>query len=330
MDGAIVPWHESVLGSPSDGLRLVSIEADVGQVVGRDQVLARFDDALLRADAARLEALLAQAQAQAEESEANAWRAQQLRASGAMSEQSILQATTRAQTDVAAVRSARAALQVRRVEIARAVLRAPDDGVISERSASLGAVPSSGESLFRLIRQQRLEWRGELTAEQLGRVQPGQAVVLRLPDGRNARATVRQIAPDLADRSRLGRVYADLLAGSSATAGMYAEGTIEQSATPALAVPAASVVVRDGRSLVFEVEVEEPRRSGRVVAREVRTGRRQGAEVEIVSGLAEGVPVAGTGAGLLADGDRVDIVDAPTSPALAGRDSPIDAGPLPR
>jgi len=320
--GAIAPWHESVLGSPSDGLRLASVEAVVGQVVRHGQVLARFDDALLRADAARLEALLAQAQAQAEESEANAQRALHLRPSGAISEQSILQATTRARTDAAAVRSARAALQARRVEIAQAVLRAPDDGVISERTASLGAVPASGEPLFRLIRQQRLEWRGELTAGQLGRVRPGQTVVLHLPDGRDARATVRQLAPGLADRSRLGWAYADLLPGSSASAGMYAEGTIEQTLTPALVVPAASVVVRDGRSLVFEVDATD--RPGQVIAREVRTGRRQDTEVEIVSGLAEGTRVAVSGAGLLADGDRVDIAG---SPALASNASALQPEP---
>lgn len=304
--GAIAPWQESVVGAPLAGLRLSSVDADIGDVVRKGQVLARFDDALLRADANRLQAALAQAEVASAQAGRDARRAEQLRTSGALSEQSILQALADAASAAAEVRAARAALRAKQVEIDYTVLRAADDGVISERTATLGAVPERGDALFKLIRQQRLEWRGELGAAQLVQVAIGQQVELQLPDGSAAQARVRQLAPGLGADTRQGLVYADLDAGSAARAGMYVDGSIGQMHTHALVVPAASVVVRDGRSRVFTLNAQGAQ--GHVSAREVAVGRRQNRQVEITSGLEQGEWIVEEGAGFLADGDRVQIV----------------------
>src|SRR5690606_25905749 len=117
-------------------------------------------------------------------------------------------------------------LASKRLQLRYTDVIAPDDGVISARRATLGAVCEAGEELFRLIRKGRLEWRGELTAAQLASVAKGQLVELALPDGSAAAAEVRETAPSLDARSRLGLVYADLIPGSQARAGMYANGQI--------------------------------------------------------------------------------------------------------
>src|SRR5690606_41265880 len=117
-------------------------------------------------------------------------------------------------------------LASKRLQLRYTDVIAPDDGVISARRATLGAVSEAGEELFRLIRQGRLEWRGELTAAQLASVAKGQLVELALPDGSTATAQVRDTAPSLNERSRLGLIYADLMPGSHARAGMYANGEV--------------------------------------------------------------------------------------------------------
>lgn len=305
LSGAVTPWQESVIGAPLSGLRLASIDVDVGDVVAKNQVLARFDHALLRAEVNRLDAVLAQAEAQALQATRDAQRAESLRDSGALSEQSILASLTQAEVAAATVKSARAELHAKQVELSYTVLRASDDGVISERTATLGAVVDSGEALFKLIRQQRLEWRGEASAQQLERISKGQAVELLLPDGTSASATIRQSAPTLSADSRMALVYADIHPGSNARAGMYATGKVGLTTSPALVVPSSSVVVRDGRSYAFVVARQCD--TGRVTAHAVKAGRRQGPRVEIVSGLSEGMDVADSGAGFLADGDRVRI-----------------------
>jgi RND family efflux transporter MFP subunit len=310
--GAIEPWQEAVLGAQGAGLRLLEVRANVGDTVRRGQVLARFDAAALRAGLAELQAGLLRAEAEARQAATNRQRMQTLKGSGGISEQEVLQYETQADTSAAQVAVVRAQVESRRVQLDYAELRAPDDGIISARGATVGAVADSGAELFRLIRQGRLEWRGELTAAQLARIAPGQRVVLRLPDGSAASARVRQSAPRLDAESRMATVYADIDTGSGARAGMYAAGKVVLQQRQALIVPAASVVIRDGRSYVFKVgaDAAQPLAAARAV--HVEVGRRQGDAVELLGSVAVGERVVVQGAGFLKDGDTVRVIS--TSP----------------
>jgi RND family efflux transporter MFP subunit len=287
--GAVQPWQEAVIGAQVSGLRLAEVRANVGDRVRRGQILARYDAELLKADQARLAA-------SAEQAEANWQRASLLKDTGSMSTQDLLQYQTQAQI-------AKAQLRSTQLQIEYADVVAPDDGLISSSSATLGAVSSNGQELFRLIRKGRLEWRGEFAAEQLVRIAAGMPVRLRLPSGATVTGKIRQIAPSVDGKTRLGVVYADLDDVSGVRAGMYVAGSVELARTPALTVPGASLVLRDGRSYVFRLGGD-----GRVQQQLVSTGRRQGNDVEILSGLAAGDRVVARGAGFLNDGDNVHVV----------------------
>ncbi len=287
--GAIAAWQEASVGTQIGGYQLIDVRVNVGDHVKKGQLLARFDPALLLADQVQLQANFDQA-------EANLKRAETLGSGGALSAQDLLQARTLAKT-VAAQLAAKQ-LQLRYTEVL-----APDDGTISSRTATLGAVTSVGQELFRLIRQNRLEWRGELTAQQLSLIQPGQEVMLTLPEGSIATARVRETAPTLDSQSRLGIVYADITPGSRARAGMYADGRVVLREAAALAVPAESVVVRDGRSYVATVTTLDG--VPRVRMQAVTVGRRQGGDAEITQGITADEQVIVQGAGFLNDGDVV-------------------------
>jgi RND family efflux transporter MFP subunit len=247
-------------------------------------------------------------QAALREAEANRDRALALKERSLLSEQDVTRQVTQADVARAQLAGAEARLATKRLEIGFAAVTAPDAGVVSARSATLGAVAQPGEELFRLIRQGRLEWRGELTAQQLARVAPGDTVELSLPGGGETTARVRQLAPALRNATRLALVYADLPADSGARAGMYAEGTVLLEETAALAVPAASVVIRDGRNYVFVLSGDDSR--AQVAAQQVEIGRRVGEAVEIRGGLEPGSRVVAQGAGFLNDGDTVRVVTA--------------------
>jgi RND family efflux transporter MFP subunit len=300
--GVIAPWQEAIVGTQIGGYRLIDVRANVGDQVKKGQLLAAIDADLLRAD-------LAQLQATWEEAEADRERALKLKSTGAVSEQEVVQLITRA-------KRAAAALEAKQLELKYTKIVAPDDGAISSRTATVGAVMPVGQELFRLIRANRLEWRGELTAAQLARVRAGLRIQLNLPDGGTADATVRQSAPALDPLSRLGIVYADLDAGSGARAGMYASGHVVLENTPALVVPAESVVIRDGRNYV--VALDGMGTTPKVSLLPITVGRRAGREVEVARGLDAQQRVVVRGAGLLNDGDvvRVNGTEDDSRPAL--------------
>lgn len=294
VSGSIAAWQEASIGARVGGFGLVEVLVNVGDEVRKGQVLARLDPSLLQADAARL-------LANAEQARANEQRTLSLQKTGTVSDRDALQFVTQART-------AEALLETNRLQLHYAEVVAPDDGMISSRSATLGAVVTVGQELFRLIRQSRLEWRGELTAEQLVHVEVGQRVELRLPGGGTAMATVRQSAPSLDPRTRLGIVYADVVPGSPARAGMYADGRIITGHSEATVVPAECVTIRDGRSYVLKLMDDGA--VPRVALRPVVVGRRQGGELQVVDGVRSDDRLVVSGAGFLNDGDLVRVADA--------------------
>jgi RND family efflux transporter MFP subunit len=291
--GSIAPWQEASIAAQVGGYQLVEVRVNVGDEVRRGQVLARLDSELLRAEEAQL-------LANDEQAIADRQRALALQSEGAISDQEVLQLVTAAKVSTALLASKR--LQLRYTDVI-----APDDGVISARTATLGGVFAAGEELFRLIRGGRLEWRGELTAAQLVGVVKGQLVELALPDGSSATAKVRDVAPNLDERSRLGLIYADLMPGGHARAGMYANGHVVVAQTSALTVPAETVVIRDGRTYV--VKLVEQSATPDVAFQPVTLGRRRNDEVEIISGITGDETLVEAGAGFLSDGDVVRVAD---------------------
>ena len=302
ISGAIVAWQEAIIAPQISGPQIVDVLAEVGDQVKKGEVLARLDTALLRADESVLLAAFEQA-------DANYKRALSLRENGFISEQNILSLETQMKTS-------RAQLEAKRVQLRYADIIAPDGGVISARNATLGAVATPNQELFRLIRQNRLEWRGELSARHLEAVKPGQEVRLVLPTGSIANATVRQSAPTLSVDARLGTVYADVAPDSEARSGMYATGRIIIDQRPALVVPSEAVVLRDGRTYVLELTSTEAD-TAKVALRAVETGRREGSEVEIVSGITANTRIVVRGSGFLNDGDTVRIARGAAAGAAA-------------
>ena len=298
--GPVAPWQEAIISARVGGLTLMELNAQVGERVRKGQVLARFDTRLVNAELAQARANLENATANAVQANANRDRSQRMRTRGGVSEQELQTAQTLAEMAEAQRKMAEAQLTAQQIRLQDCEVRAVDDGVISARTATLGQVAQPGTELFRLIRQERLEWQAELNALQLSQVQPGQSVTLHLPGGGQVSGIVRQLAPSLNNNSRLGLAYVDLLPGSAARAGMYARGIIDLAQKNSLVVPAEAVVLRDGRSSVFLMGEGD-----KVIRTPVETGRREGNLIEIIQGLSAGDQVAVRGAGFLADGDLV-------------------------
>ena len=317
-NGNIAAWQEALVGAEAAGLRLATVQADVGLRVRRGQVLATLADETVRADLAQAQAALAEAEAAAAEATANAERAATLQDSGALSASQIQQYATAALTAKARVAAQRAAVQAQQLRLKQTQVLAPDDGIVSARSATVGAVVGSGQELFRLIRGGRLEWRAELPSADLARVRAGQAATLTTPSGRTVAGTVRQVAPTVDAASRNGLVYVDLKPGpdSDARPGMFARGSFAFDARPALTLPAAAVLLRDGFSVVMRVGADN-----RVQQTKVQVLQRDADRVAL-QGLPADARVVARGAAFLSDGDTVRVVAEPAAPASTPASTP--------
>ncbi|MEO7886716.1 MAG: efflux RND transporter periplasmic adaptor subunit [Polaromonas sp.] len=319
-NGNITAWQEAVIGSESNGLRLVQVQANVGDQVKAGQVLAVFSGDSVKADTAQARASLIEAQANAADAADNAARARTLASSGALSEQQINQYNTAEQTGKARVEAAKAVLDAQQLRGKNTQVLAPDNGVISARTATVGSVVPAGTELFRLIRGGRLEWRAEVTSAELGRIKAGTVASVLAASGAELKGRVRMIAPSVDPQTRAALVYVDLpvSAGmaSPAKAGMFARGEFELGSTTALTVPQQALVVRDGFNYVFRLNADK-----RISQLKVQTGRLVGDRIEVTSGLTPDIRVIVSGAGFLNDGDLVRVSEAPAdasaNPAVA-------------
>ena len=312
-NGNIAAWQEASVGTEANGLRLAEVRANVGDVVKRGQVLAVFAADTVKADVAQAKAAVAEAEATLAEAAANAQRARELQPMGALSGQQINNYLTSERTAQARLEAARAAARVQQLRLVQTQVLAPDSGVISARSATVGAVLPAGQELFRLIRQGRLEWRAEVPSSELARVKVGMpASVAAISGAAPVTGKVRMVAPTVDAQTRNGIVYVDLGATSNKSgevkAGMYARGEFDVGQSDALTLPQGAVVLRDGFSYVLRVGPESKVRQAKV-----GVGRRFGDRIEITSGLDASAKVVAAGGGFLSDGDVVKVVDAPVA-----------------
>ena len=308
-NGSVAAWQEAILGAEVNGLRLAEVRAQVGDAVKRGQVLAVFAAETTEAEVAQAKASVAEAEATLAEAKANAERAQSVAASGALSAQQIAQYATAEKTAQARLELARAQLVTQQLRLRHTKVTASDDGIISARSATVGAVVPQGQELFRLIRKGRLEWRGEVTATELGRLKAGLPVAISAAGVGKVEGRLRMVGPTVDAATRNALVYVDLpdAAKQGFKPGMFARGEFGLGSSSALTVPQEAVVLRDGFAFVFRAG---PLQDGqtRVARVKVETGRRVDNRIEVLAGIAPADRIVGSGVAFLADGDTVKVV----------------------
>jgi RND family efflux transporter MFP subunit len=309
--GNVAAWQEAVIGPEISNYRITEVLVNVGDRVKKGEVLARIASDAVDSELAESKAAVAEAEATLAEAKAINERARQLREKGFYSPQQGIQTQTAADTALARLNAAKARLQSAELRRSKASVVAPDDGIISARNATVGSLTKTGEELFRLIRGGRLEWRAEVTAAELARLQSGQPVKLESPNGIAVSGMVRAVAPTVDPQTRNGIVYVDLLpeAGKALSAGMFTRGEFELGQRPALTLPQSAVLLREGFAYVFRIEAGADG-TAKVIQTKVGTGRRDGEQHIEITGLDGATQVVASGAGFLADGDTVRIVAA--------------------
>ncbi len=312
--GTVVAWEEMPVGAEVGGLAIAEVMVDEGDEVKRGQVLARLNDSVLRAQLAQQEASITAAKATLAEALANLKRAEELLPKGHISGQTADARRAAAGTAQAQLTLAQASRDETAARLAQTRITSPDDGYISARTAVIGQIVGSGDQLFRVVRDSRLELDAEIPETTLAMLAPGLTVEVSAEGIAPAAATIRALAPSVDVKSRLGLAHIALPPRAGFRPGMFAQASIALQDSAALMVPSSAVVYRDGAGGVF-VAVK----GDTVRFRKVETGERSGDYVEVLSGVAAGDEVALKGAGFLEDGDPVTVARDPegSAPPLA-------------
>jgi len=303
--GTVAARDELVIGSDAAGVRLTEVLVEVGAVVQRGQLLARGDDSLLRAELAQRDASIRQAQAELAQAVDNLDRAERVKDSGVYSAEQLQTRRHNALAAQAKLELAQAQRRELEVRIAQTRVFAPSAGVVSKKTATVGAVMQPGNELFRLIKDGQLEWLAELPAHAMAQVQPGASAKVRLDGSEPVDGTVRLVAPTLDAATRNGLVYVALPRNAALKAGTHAKGEIVVALARGIALPEAAVITRDGYPYVFVVGADSVARMKRI-----DTGTRLRGMVEVTSGLTANDSVVGIGAGFVKDGETVRVAPA--------------------
>lgn len=305
INGTINAWQDVVISPEVGGYRVEAVLVDVGDVVAAGQALVKLSTALLQTDLASKQAALEQSQAVVLNADLALNRAKSLNEKQLMSTADIDRLTSDAVSARARVDAAKADLDAAKVRLQFSTIKAPDAGVITTRTVTVGQLAQVGGEMLRMLRQGRVEWRGEVPETSLPALKVGQVVLVTSVDGKDHAGKIRVVSPTVNPSTHNGLIYVDLPVDEAMRPGMFARGKIEYTAAEALLIPLASLVSSDGYNYVFVVEADR-----KVHRQLIKTGVLQGNNIEVVEGLKPGANIVTTGAGFLKDGDLVNVVEA--------------------
>lgn len=320
--GGLFAWQDVAIGTEVSGYRVAEVLVDVGEVVKKGQVLARLDETLLRESFNQAEAAVNVARATMEQAQASARRGNALQQPGVISKQDVEELNTTAATAAAQLVNAESQLQAARQRLEYTSIKSPDNGVISSRSVSPGQIANTGTTLFSLIRNSRIEWRAEVPANQIGKVRRGMNASIKRADGSFATGKVRTVSPGLDANTQRGTAYVDLKMEAQVRPGMYVTGFLELAKSDSLTVPLAAVTVRDGFSYVFVLQSDNTVRQQRVAVQRLLSD-----SVELKDGIAVDDRIVASGAGLLRDGDLVQLAATSSQPTASATSAANKATP---
>jgi HlyD family secretion protein len=302
LNGSVHAWQDVIIASEVGGYRVDDVFVDVGDRVRKGQRLVSLSTALLEAEVATKQATLRQREAELTNAQLALDRGQSLASSSLLSKADLDRLTSEQLAAQSRLESARADLETSQLRLKFTDVVAPDDGIITSRTVTVGQIAQAGDEMLRLLRNGRIEWRGEAPETRLNDLAPGQGVSVMTADGTPFHGKVRVVSPTISSSDRTALVYVDLPADDRLRPGMFARGEVAIGTGPAYMVPLESIVSADGYSYMFVLSEDNT-----VARRRVETGAVYDGAIEVVDGVDAGERIVVKGAGFLKDGDLVNV-----------------------
>ncbi|MCM2326734.1 MAG: efflux RND transporter periplasmic adaptor subunit [Lysobacter sp.] len=321
--GSVQPERRADLRAEVSAV-VLQVLRENGDAVRRGDLLVRLDDTAIRDGLASAESA-SRASAQAfEQAERQFQRMTTLRTSGMASAQQVEDAEVRRNNAQSDVEGAKTRVVLARQQLQRTEVRAPFDGIVSDRKVSAGDTAQVGKELVKVIDPASMRFEGMVSADNIGAVSPGQPVSFRVngyPD-QEFTGKVRRVNPAANATTRQVEVLVDFTGDKQPRlAGLYAEGHIETASAESLTLPATALVREGDKALAWQVQGGKIRKVTLALGeREPRTG-----DFVIRNGLAAGDLVIRHPSALLKDGQVVQAAGAPAPTKAAAKDAPVPA-----
>ena len=304
--GSIQPERKADLRAEVSAVVLQVLKEN-GDIVKKGDVLVRLDDTAIRDSVNSAEAS-ARSSAQAlDQAERQLTRMKTLRASGMTSIQAMDDAEVRRNNGAAEVAAARSRAALARQQLSRTMVRAPFDGVVSERKVSAGDTASQGKELVKVIDPTSMRFEGRVSADRIGVVKVGQQVSFRINGyaGQEFRGVVKRVDPAANEVTRQVEVLVGFASGSQQprVSGLYGEGRIEAESAAALMLPEGALVKAGDKSYTWRLKGNTLNKAGlELGARDPRSGN-----FEVRAGLAAGDVVLRTPSSAFKDGQQIKL-----------------------
>jgi RND family efflux transporter MFP subunit len=321
--GSIQPERKADLRAEVSAVVLQVLKEN-GDVVRRGDVLVRLDETTIRDNLNSATDNARNATQALDQAQRNLQRLKTLRDSGMTSLQALDDAEVRsnaARSELSAS-NARAALALQQLQ--RTTVRAPFDGVVSDRKVSAGDTASIGKELLKVLDPGSMRFAGRVSADKISVVKVGQLVNFRINGygDKPFHGKVTRVDPSANDVTRQVEVLVGFTDSEQPrVAGLYAEGNIEAATVTALTLPE-SVLVRTGdKNFVWRIKGNTLAKVDLVLgARDQRTGN-----YEVRSGLSQGDTVLRSPGSSLKEGQSVEMAAAAASAVTSAASAPAVA-----
>ncbi|MEM8816580.1 MAG: efflux RND transporter periplasmic adaptor subunit [Pseudomonadota bacterium] len=295
-----------VVAKVAGEVRLINVEE--GDAVTRGQVLAQLDGDRLRLELNESQANLSKLQRDLE-------RNKDLRARDLISEGDF----EKIQYDMEALE---ASFNLAKLELDYTYIRAPIDGVVSERMVKLGNTIQEGEALFRVTSLDPLVTYLFVPEREYRRIRAGQPVGIEidaLPDERIV-ASVTRVSPIVDPETGTFKITVEISDPERRVKpGMFGRiAIVYDQRENALKIPRSALLEESLSTSVFIVEDGTARR------REVETGYSDRGMVEILAGLGDDDRIVTVGQIGLKEDSKVNIINARADSPGNNRDA-LDA-----
>jgi membrane fusion protein (multidrug efflux system) len=317
--GSVQPERRADLRAEVSAVVLQVLKEN-GDPVKRGELIVRLDDTSIRDTLTAAEASARAAVQAYEQAERQYQRMAKLRETNVVSEQQLEDVEIRRNTAQSDSAAAKTRVVTARQQLERTEVRAPFDGIVSDRKVSAGDTAQVGKELVKVIDPQSLRFEGLVSADSIGEVKTGQRVQFRVHGfaDREFSGTITRVNPAANATTRQVEVLVSFANAKEQpnVAGLYAEGRIETRTTSALTVPANAVVKEGDNAFVWRVKDRVLQK----VALNVREKDVRSGEFVLNSGVEEGDSLLRYPTATLHDGQPVEMTESASSaPVLAER-----------